>query len=70
MSKTLSNWIGTKIVAEMLEVTSHHVPRIAEEERIRVRRLPGTFPKYWRPDVEALKQRCVQNGPAPELAGV
>jgi hypothetical protein len=70
MPKVESNWIGTKAVAAMLEVTGHHVPRIASEEKIRVRRLPGTFPKYWRPDVEELKRRCVQNGPAPELAGV
>jgi hypothetical protein len=63
-----SDWILRIEVARRLGVRALKVPLIAKHEGIRVKRIQGTFPKYYRPDVEALARRCVENGEVPEPA--
>ena len=61
-----SNWIRSGEVAAILGVSKRLVPRIAESEAIRVKRLPSTYDRFYKPDVMALAQRCVLGGPVPE----
>jgi hypothetical protein len=67
MSQGQSDWIRRRDAAALLEVPLPNLTPIAEAGGVRILRIPGSRPKYWRPDLIALKERSIVNGPAAEL---
>jgi hypothetical protein len=59
-------WISAANAARILGTKSYVVPRLAEEGRISVRRMPGCDPRYLLADVERLARESTiiaTNGP-------
>jgi len=63
-----SNWIRAAEAIRILggDLTPKHMRPIAAAEGIRMRELPATYVRFYKPDVEALARRCVVGAPISE----